>query len=53
MWGVLELGLANARIKCDTIMGFGVDKFSYLLRKENMQKHKVRDEGQFFWTMGD
>ncbi len=26
MWGALELGLANARIRGDTIMGFGVDK---------------------------
>jgi hypothetical protein len=26
MWGALELGLANARIKGNTIMGFGVDK---------------------------
>jgi hypothetical protein len=26
MWGALELGLWNARIRGDTIMGFGVDK---------------------------
>jgi hypothetical protein len=33
----LELGLANARIKGDNLMGFGVDKL-LIVREKNMQK---------------
>jgi len=41
MWGALNLGLTNARIKCDTIMGFGVDKL--LIVKEG---EHAKIEGQ-------
>jgi hypothetical protein len=39
MWGALKLGLANARIKGDTIMGFGVDKL-LIVREGEQAKAK-------------
>jgi len=46
MWGALELGLANARIKRDTIMGFGVDKL--LIVKEG---EHAKTKGERLWTI--
>jgi hypothetical protein len=42
MWGALELGLANARIRGNTIMGLVLINY-LLLQKKSKQKQKLRD----------
>ncbi len=53
MWGAPKLGLTNAKIRSDNLMGFGVDRLPIFRKGKQVKVEGELLKRVFFLTMGD